>query len=78
MPTRYADVAGLTPADVRKLNEIIALDVLHKVGDLDDDAWKCLAIIGHMWRQSDPKDVHLKVNALWQNGNESWIRADAM
>ena len=77
-PARYADVAGLTPADVRKLNEIIALDALNEAGDPDDDAWKCLAVIGHMWRRNDPKDVHLKVNALWRDGSESWVRADAM
>ena len=54
------------------------MDAFNEAGDIDDDAWKCLAVIGHMWRRHDANDVHLKVHALWQDGEDTWVRADAM
>ena len=77
-PTRYTGTDGLNASEIRKLNELTALDALNEAGEPDDDAWKCLAIIGHKWRRLDPDDIHLKVHALWQNGEETWIRQDAM
>jgi hypothetical protein len=51
-------------AEVSKLNEITILDAFNEAGDEDDDDWKCLTVIGHMWQKYDANDGHVKVHVL--------------
>jgi hypothetical protein len=44
----------------------------------DDHIWRCLAVTRHKIRQLDPNDIHIKVKAVWGDGEESWVRADAL
>jgi hypothetical protein len=37
-----------------------------------------MAVTKHKLRDLDPKDIHLKVKAMWADGEESWIRLDAL
>lgn len=78
-PDQFA-FGSLTARESARLQELQTLDHLHDSLDPepDDHLWKCLAVTRHKLRTLDPDDVHLKVKAIWGDGEESWVRADAL
>ena len=44
----------------------------------DDHLWKCIAITKHKVRNLDEEDIHVKVKALWADGEETWIWLNAL
>ena len=46
--------------------------------DPDNHIWKCIAVTKHKVRDLNMDDIHVKVKAIWTNGEESWIRLDAL
>jgi hypothetical protein len=70
----------LTSAESNKLSEIQTLDMLQDMIDPDpeDHIWKCIAVTRHKVRDLDKDDTHVKVKAIWTNGEESWTRLDAL
>jgi hypothetical protein len=62
-----------------RLREIQHLDTLHDLDDPepDDHIWKCIAVTKHKLQNIKEDDIHIKVKAIWGDGEESWIRADA-
>jgi hypothetical protein len=78
-PTQFR-LETLTSAESNKLREIQTLDMLQDMIDPDpeDHIWKCIAVTRHKVRNLDKDDAHVKVKAIWTNGEESWIRLDAL
>jgi hypothetical protein len=76
----FTRIGILSPREAQRLRELQDLDLLNESlhPDQDDQIWKCIAIVKHKARTIDPTDVHTKVKAVWTNGDESWIRLDAL
>jgi hypothetical protein len=55
------------------------LDDLHKNTDPDpEEVWKPVAILDHSLQTHIKDDVHIKVKVLWLNGEETWVRVNAL
>jgi hypothetical protein len=55
------------------------LDDLCKSTEPDpEEVWKPVAILDHSLRTHNKDDVHVKVKVLWSNGEETWVRVDAL
>ena len=78
-PTQFR-LETLTLAESSKLRELQTLDMLQDMIDPDpeDHIWKCIAVTRHKIRDLNKDDTHVKVKAVWTNGEESWIRLDAL
>jgi hypothetical protein len=74
------DLGFLNAAEMAKLRELQALDMLCDLMEPnpDDHLWKCIAITKHKVRNLDEEDVHIKVKAIWGDGEETWVRLDAL
>jgi hypothetical protein len=77
---RQFNVSTLTASEIGKLQELQHLDMLQELADPepDDHIWKCLAVTNHKVRELDEDDIHVKVKALWPDGEQTWIRLDAL
>ena len=73
-------IETLSPAESNKLRELQTLDMFQDMldPDPDDHIWKCIAVTKHKVRDLNKDDVHVKVKAIWSDGDESWIRLDAL
>ena len=73
-------IGTLSPAESNKLRELQTLDMFQDMmdPDPDDHIWKCIAVTKHKVRDLNMDDIHIKVKAIWTNGEESWIRLDAL
>jgi len=77
---RQFQFGTLNATEVNKLRELQTLDMLQDYMDPspDDHLWKCIAVTKHKVRNLDEDDVHVKVKALWADGDETWVRLDAL
>lgn len=77
---RQFQLDTLTPGETASLRNLLTMDNLLDSQDPEPDAhsWKCLAVTKHKLRTLDPTDVHVKVKAIWGDGEASWVRADAL
>lgn len=46
--------------------------------DPNDHLWRCLTVTQRKIQCLDPNDMHMKVKAIWGDGEESWKQADAL
>jgi hypothetical protein len=71
---------ALTPQELQRLRELQDLDILNEALDPDpnDQVWKCIAITQHKVWTMNLMDIHTKVKAIWADGDESWVRLDAL
>ena len=89
-PTQGMELPGESAKNIRvgllshmeadRLRYVQSLDLLNEQldDDEDDKMWKCMGVLNHKVRTNDPEDVHIKVKAMWLNGERSWVRADAI
>jgi hypothetical protein len=63
-------IGTLGPAKSNKLQELQTLDMFQDMmdPDPDDHIWKCIAITKHKVRDINMDDIHIKVKAVWTNG----------
>jgi hypothetical protein len=76
------DLQSLTPAARSHLQHVQYLDLLddlRKSTEPDpEEVWKPVAILDHSLQTHNKDDVHVKVKVLWLNGEETWVRVDAL
>jgi hypothetical protein len=74
------NLPSLSPLEATRLRELQAMDHIQSIvePEPDDHLWKCLAVTRHKTRRLNPDDIHVKVKAIWGDGEESWVRADAL
>ena len=46
--------------------------------DPDTHIWKCIAITNHKLWAHNKEDIHVKVKAIWSDGEDTWICLDAL
>ena len=46
--------------------------------DPDSHIWHCIAITDHKLHSQNKDDIHTKVKAIWSNGEDTWVRLDAL
>ena len=78
-PTQFT-LGSLTTWESRKLREIQHLDMLTESMDPDPDShiWGCITIINHKLQTQNKEDIHTKVKVIWSNGEDTWVRLDAL
>jgi hypothetical protein len=76
------DLQSLTPAARSHLQHVQYLDLLddlRKSTEPDpEEVWKPVAILDHSLQTHNKDDVHVKVKVLWLNGEETWVRVNAL
>jgi hypothetical protein len=76
------DLQSLTPAARSHLRHVQYLDLLYdlrKSTEPDpEEVWKPVAILDHSLQTHNKDDVHIKVKVLWSNGEETWVRVNAL
>ena len=78
-PTQFT-LQPLTAPESRKLQELLHLDMLSDSMNPNPDShiWKCITITDHKLCTRDKNDIHTKVKVIWSNGEDTWIRLDAL
>jgi hypothetical protein len=78
-PTQF-NLGTLHKQELDKLRELQELDMVNDMmdPDPDDHIWRCIAVTKHKIRDLDKDDIHVKVKALWGDGEETWVRSDAL
>ena len=78
-PTQFT-LGSLTTWECRKLQELQHLNMLMESMDPDPDShiWCCIAVISHKLHTWNKEDVHTKVKVIWFNGEDTWVRLDAL
>ena len=79
-PTQFSHVSMLSESESEKLKELQALDRMNEAlhDDDDDTLWRCIRVLDHRSRKIDPDDHHVKVRVLFNNGDVTWSRMDAV
>jgi hypothetical protein len=74
------NVRTLNLKELDKLREIQELDRINDAmdPDPDDHIWRCITETKHKVRNFNEHDVHVKVKALWVDGEETWVRLDVL
>jgi hypothetical protein len=64
----------------RGLRELQHLDTLNDLDDPepDDHIWKYITVTHHKLWNIKEGDIYIMVKAIWGEGEESWIQADAL
>ena len=78
-PTQFT-LGQLSTWESRKLHELWHLDMLLESMDPDPGTyiWKCIAVTDHMLCTHDKEDIHIKVMAIWSDGEDTCVCLDAL